>query len=154
MSFTEKPSVEMLESRHEKENDPIKGLEHVGEIADRPSVWGKGHRKLYLCCALVYLCSTMNGTPPSPSNLSISNKTIRIRWLFNGIHKCHSGIPCLLQSRRERNSKYRPRILDISNWTNGWCFVYLDLWLEGKEGTDFWRVSRGCGIEYYHCCGS
>ena len=27
----------------------------------RPNPWGPGHRKLYLMCALVYLCSTMNG---------------------------------------------------------------------------------------------
>jgi MFS family permease len=26
-----------------------------------PSPWGKGHLKLYMACALIYLCSTMNG---------------------------------------------------------------------------------------------
>lgn len=26
-----------------------------------PSPWGKGHIKLYMACALIYLCSTMNG---------------------------------------------------------------------------------------------
>ena len=26
-----------------------------------PNVWGPGHRKLYMICGLVYLCSTMNG---------------------------------------------------------------------------------------------
>ncbi|KAG4263885.1 hypothetical protein FPRO03_09161 [Fusarium proliferatum] len=26
-----------------------------------PSLWGKGHLKLYMACALIYLCSTMNG---------------------------------------------------------------------------------------------
>ncbi|RGP80680.1 lactose permease [Fusarium longipes] len=32
-------------------------LENVGA----PSPWGKGHIKLYMACALIYLCSTMTG---------------------------------------------------------------------------------------------
>ena len=28
---------------------------------NKPATWGPGHRKLYGMCALVYLCSTMNG---------------------------------------------------------------------------------------------
>lgn len=28
---------------------------------NKPDTWGKGHRKLYAMCLLVYLCSTMNG---------------------------------------------------------------------------------------------
>lgn len=26
-----------------------------------PNPWGRGHLKLYLACAVIYLCSTMNG---------------------------------------------------------------------------------------------
>jgi hypothetical protein len=28
---------------------------------NKPNPWGKGYRRLYAICALVYLCSTMNG---------------------------------------------------------------------------------------------
>lgn len=31
----------------------------IGQNAPNP--WGRGHLMLYLCCSLVYLCSTMNG---------------------------------------------------------------------------------------------
>ena len=27
----------------------------------QPDPWGSGHRKLYMVCTVVYLCSTMNG---------------------------------------------------------------------------------------------
>ena len=30
-----------------------------------PNPWGKGHLKLYCCCLLVYLVSTMTGVPSS-----------------------------------------------------------------------------------------
>ena len=36
---------------------------------NKPDPWGRGYRHLYFCCALVFLCSTMNGqlqdTPPN-----------------------------------------------------------------------------------------
>ena len=28
---------------------------------NKPNPWGRGYVHLYLCCALVFLCSTMNG---------------------------------------------------------------------------------------------
>lgn len=31
---------------------------------NRPDPWGSGYKKLYLMCALVFLCSTMNGNAP------------------------------------------------------------------------------------------
>lgn len=31
---------------------------------NRPDPWGSGYRTLYLMCALVFLCSTMNGKQP------------------------------------------------------------------------------------------
>lgn len=27
----------------------------------KPNPWGKGYLRMYLCCALIFLCSTMNG---------------------------------------------------------------------------------------------
>lgn len=41
-------------------------VENVTDMLDaagtQPSPWGKGYKKLYMMCGLVYLCSTMNGT--------------------------------------------------------------------------------------------
>jgi hypothetical protein len=33
------------------------------EVGGPPSPWGRGHIRLYMACAIIYLCSTMNGTP-------------------------------------------------------------------------------------------
>lgn len=33
----------------------------LGATGAAPSPWGRGHIQLYMACALIYLCSTMNG---------------------------------------------------------------------------------------------
>lgn len=34
-----------------------------------PNPWGRGHIQLYLCCLVIYLCSTMNGNWESNPSL-------------------------------------------------------------------------------------
>ncbi len=40
-----------------------------------PNPWGSGHIQLYLVCAIVYLCSTMNGESYFP--IEVGNKDRR-----------------------------------------------------------------------------
>lgn len=37
-----------------------------------PNPWGRGHIQLYLCCMIIYLCSTMNGNL-EPGQTSLVN---------------------------------------------------------------------------------
>ena len=61
MASKEKSQVLQEEGKHEtSEVDPVP-LTLADAAIERPSPWGTGHRKLYLFCAVVYLCSTMNG---------------------------------------------------------------------------------------------
>jgi hypothetical protein len=71
MSLDEKPDkaldvMETTPGRSGKVFTPAVA-ENLTAISQLPSPWGNGHRSLYLFCALIYLCSTMNGK----SNLSI-----------------------------------------------------------------------------------
>lgn len=57
------------EIRHDE-----KSLAHPEAIAatlevtgGRPDAFGKGHIKLYLCCVIIYFCSTMNGLLAFPN---------------------------------------------------------------------------------------
>ncbi|KAK0105008.1 hypothetical protein ONS95_004622 [Cadophora gregata] len=65
MSFAEKPDVSMLETASgNKEKFPANAEPETLAAVERPNPWGKGHRSLYLMCALIYMCSTMNGNSP------------------------------------------------------------------------------------------
>lgn len=42
--------------------DPSAAMESALDASGgAPNPWGRGHIQLYLCCMLIYLCSTMNG---------------------------------------------------------------------------------------------
>jgi len=62
MSVETKESVEMVEGTLEPRNTSAEGERGIpAEVGKPPNPWGKGAKKLYMMCALVYLCSTMNG---------------------------------------------------------------------------------------------
>jgi hypothetical protein len=70
MSVETKENVDMVESTSEPRNTfregekviPAEGaVDNLAEVGKPPDPWGKGAKKLYMMCALVYLCSTMNG---------------------------------------------------------------------------------------------
>jgi hypothetical protein len=70
MSIDTKESVDMAETTSESQNafpEREKGMpegppvDNLAEVGKPPNPWGKGAKKLYMMCALVYLCSTMNG---------------------------------------------------------------------------------------------
>ena len=47
--------------------DPIAGMETALDASGgAPNPWGRGHLQLYLCCLIIYLCSTMNGNAGTP----------------------------------------------------------------------------------------
>lgn len=51
-----------LDSKDESQSLPAAALvENLAEVGKPPNPWGTGARKLYMMCAIVYLCSTMNG---------------------------------------------------------------------------------------------
>lgn len=61
MSFTDgKNEVDMVENNIKQKDSPSNGPDVLAEI-EAPNPWGKGHKRLYMYCALIYLCSTMNG---------------------------------------------------------------------------------------------
>jgi hypothetical protein len=71
MSNKAEDNVDMVEhiqnqnGLHEKEDHSLPAqtpVENLAEVGKPPDPWGKGARKLYMMCALLYLCSTMNGT--------------------------------------------------------------------------------------------
>jgi hypothetical protein len=72
MSVETKESVDMVESTSEPRNISAgeKGIpaetavDNLAEVGKPPNPWGKGAKKLYMMCLLVYLCSTMNGLWP------------------------------------------------------------------------------------------
>jgi hypothetical protein len=44
-------------------DESSQSMNYMPDVAGtQPSPWGKGYKKLYMMCGLVYLCSTMNGT--------------------------------------------------------------------------------------------
>jgi hypothetical protein len=45
----------------EGEDRPVAIVTALDATGSRPDAWGKGHIQLYILCAIVYLCSTMNG---------------------------------------------------------------------------------------------
>jgi hypothetical protein len=70
MSVETKESVEMVEGTSEPRNTSGGGekgtpaeaaVDNLAEVGKPPDPWGKGAKKLYMMCAMVYLCSTMNG---------------------------------------------------------------------------------------------
>jgi hypothetical protein len=69
MSLDEKSekSGGMMETTHSSSEkvETAAVAENLTAISQPPSPWGKGHKSLYLFCALIYLCSTMNGMPKS-----------------------------------------------------------------------------------------
>jgi hypothetical protein len=66
MSLTEKPHVDMVEdtthANNEKKTLSTHAAQNIAAVGEPPNPWGKGARHLYFYCALIYLCSTMNGT--------------------------------------------------------------------------------------------
>jgi hypothetical protein len=78
MSLNTKQSVDMVENTSEPrsafaentEKPEGAAVDNLAEVGKPPDPWGKGAKKLYMMCALVYLCSTMNGklTTPLSSN--------------------------------------------------------------------------------------
>ena len=66
MALTEKSNVDMVEDNlagsNEKAN-PSNVAENLAtvDMSGPPNPWGKGRKRLYFYCALIYLCSTMNG---------------------------------------------------------------------------------------------
>lgn len=76
MSLDEKPdtAVNTVETSHSsiEKIDTTNVAENLTAISQPPSPWGKGHRTLYFCCLLVYLCSTMNGNPIPPFSLTLA----------------------------------------------------------------------------------
>lgn len=69
MSHDEKQHISMVEYSQDgafpekaSGSQPIGvHVENLAEVGKPPNPWGKGARKLYMMCALLYLCSTMNG---------------------------------------------------------------------------------------------
>jgi hypothetical protein len=70
MSVETKESVDMVEgiseprntsAEREKRTPAEAAVDNLAEVGKPPNPWGKGAKKLYMMCALVYLCSTMNG---------------------------------------------------------------------------------------------
>jgi hypothetical protein len=65
MSLTEKSNVDMVDDTTHSSTEKAKLSSHVAEniaaVGEPPNPWGKGVRRLYFYCALIYLCSTMNG---------------------------------------------------------------------------------------------
>ncbi|KAL3602815.1 hypothetical protein FPOAC2_07127 [Fusarium poae] len=49
------------EDRKENTQAPEAIVTALGAHGAAPSPWGRGHIQLYMACALIYLCSTMNG---------------------------------------------------------------------------------------------
>lgn len=62
MSLAEKSNVDMVEDiDNEKADISSRVAENIAAVGHPPNPWGKGLRRLYFYCALIYLCSTMNG---------------------------------------------------------------------------------------------
>lgn len=70
MSAETKESVDMVEGTSGPRSTSAEGekgilaegaVDNLAEVGKPPNPWGKGAKKLYMMCALVYLCSTMNG---------------------------------------------------------------------------------------------
>jgi hypothetical protein len=57
--MTVKPGHEVIE--HGKMQ--IVGSSRLAEalLISKPDPWGSGYLRMYLCCGLIFLCSTMNG---------------------------------------------------------------------------------------------
>lgn len=65
MSLTEKSNIDMVEDTTHANADKARISSNVAEniaaVGEPPNPWGKGLKRLYLYCAFIYLCSTMNG---------------------------------------------------------------------------------------------
>lgn len=98
MVDTEKEVTESRSSHEEKEEKTHGGPQHpvraiqatLTAAGEAPNPWGSGHRKLYLACLLIYLCSTMNGEAASNPRLYLPPRVLtsasRLRWLSDGLH--------------------------------------------------------------------
>lgn len=88
---------------HEEEakGQPAAIAATLNEKDQRPDPWGKGHRKLYCFCIIIYFCSTMNGTYHTPNSSGLYGTTDqqlpRLRWLPDGLHQCSARVPAILQ---------------------------------------------------------
>jgi hypothetical protein len=60
----EQPQGDHLQNVTSEKKEAIQTPEAIATALDNvgaPSPWGRGHLQLYMACALIYLCSTMNG---------------------------------------------------------------------------------------------
>ncbi|KAF4446656.1 hypothetical protein F53441_9697 [Fusarium austroafricanum] len=58
------PKMEHVRKNPDQKNEKSQSAEVIDILSnneDAPSLWGRGHLQLYLACAIIYICSTMNG---------------------------------------------------------------------------------------------
>lgn len=65
---------------------------------NKPRPFSAGYIRMYLMCALIYLCSTMNGRSRSPSLKLTATDNKRLRRIAHGIHQRHAKLHQILQS--------------------------------------------------------
>ena len=115
---------------------PVQAIKATLDAAGgAPNPWGSGHRRLYLACLVLYLCSTMNGEfeftyyilPPSQLIF------LRLRWVSDGIYQRPPRVPEVLQSIIRRLFNHRSRLLHLPDRTDDGCSVYMDLRLERSK---------------------